>query len=177
LGPYGFNYTIGNITANTFLGTINAANVFSGQFGQNTGGGNYYFMGNVGIGTTTPSQKLTVAGKIDVTGNRIVNLATPIDSNDAATKGYVDAQSGSGGVCYTNYRNSTCASGFTAVLTGYTTIYMSSYFTSYTMTSGGLACSSIRHDFASSTSFRAYGISREYYFQPLDNEPCVICCK
>jgi hypothetical protein len=87
-------HVIGNITANTFLGTINAANVSSGQFGANTGGGNYYFMGNVGIGTTTPSQKLTVAGKIDVTGNRIVNLASPIDSNDAATKGYVDAQSG-----------------------------------------------------------------------------------
>jgi hypothetical protein len=87
-------HVIGNITANTFLGTINASNVSSGQFGQNTGGGNYYFMGNVGIGTTTPSQKLTVAGKIDVTGNRIVNLASPIDSNDAATKGYVDAQSG-----------------------------------------------------------------------------------
>jgi N-acetylneuraminic acid mutarotase len=50
--------------------------------------------GNVGIGTTTPAEKLTVAGNIDVTGNRIVNLATPINSTDAATKGYVDAQGG-----------------------------------------------------------------------------------
>jgi hypothetical protein len=76
--------------------TINAANVSAGQFGANTGGGNYYFMGNVGIGTTTPAQKLTVTGNIDVTGNRIVNLASPIDSTDAATKGYVDAQAGGG---------------------------------------------------------------------------------
>jgi hypothetical protein len=52
--------------------------------------------GNVGIGTTAPAQKLTVAGNIDVTGNRIVNLASPIDSTDAATKGYVDAQGGGG---------------------------------------------------------------------------------
>jgi len=51
-------HVIGDITANTFLGTINAANVSSGQFGANTGGGNYYFMGNVGIGTTTPTAKL-----------------------------------------------------------------------------------------------------------------------
>jgi hypothetical protein len=47
---------------------------------------------NVGIGTTAPGQKLTVAGNIDVTGNRILNLATPINASDAATKGYVDAQ-------------------------------------------------------------------------------------
>jgi len=47
---------------------------------------------NVGIGTTAPGQKLTVAGNIDVTGNRILNLATPINASDAATKGYVDTQ-------------------------------------------------------------------------------------
>jgi hypothetical protein len=47
-------HVIGNVTANTFLGTINAANVSSGQFGANTGGGNYSFPGNVGIGTTAP---------------------------------------------------------------------------------------------------------------------------
>ncbi len=53
-------HVIGDITANSFLGTINAANVSSGQFGANTGGGNYYFMGNVGIGTTTPTAKLYI---------------------------------------------------------------------------------------------------------------------
>jgi hypothetical protein len=50
--------------------------------------------GNVGIGTNTLTQKLTVAGNIDVTGNTIVNLASPVNSTDAATKGYVDAQGG-----------------------------------------------------------------------------------
>lgn len=54
-------HVAGNVTADTFLGTINAANVSSGQFGANTGGGNYSFMGNVGIGKTTPETKLHIA--------------------------------------------------------------------------------------------------------------------
>lgn len=56
----------GTIRANqiigTYTGTINAANVSAGQFGANTGGGDYYFMGNVGIGTTAPGSKLHVHG-------------------------------------------------------------------------------------------------------------------
>ncbi|GBD34730.1 Anti-sigma-I factor RsgI3 [bacterium HR35] len=54
-------HVAGNVKADTFLGTINAANVSSGQFGANTGGGNYSFPGNVGIGTTTPEQKVHIA--------------------------------------------------------------------------------------------------------------------
>jgi hypothetical protein len=49
--------------------------------------------GNVGIGTTNPTTgKLVISGgNLDVGNNRIINLATPINSSDAATKGYVDA--------------------------------------------------------------------------------------
>ncbi|GIW67474.1 MAG: hypothetical protein KatS3mg096_342 [Candidatus Parcubacteria bacterium] len=60
ISPQTSLHVAGNITANTFLGTINAANISSGQFGANTGGGNYSFPGNVGIGTTNPTGKLHV---------------------------------------------------------------------------------------------------------------------
>jgi hypothetical protein len=42
--------------------THNATDVAAGQFGANTGGGNYSFPDNVGIGTATPGYKLDVLG-------------------------------------------------------------------------------------------------------------------
>jgi hypothetical protein len=96
--------------------------------------------GNVGIGTTTPAEKLTVAGKIDVTGNRIVNLASPINSTDAATKGYVDAQAGGGAVLITyghycsvgnlatppaaGQNAPLCPTGWTELYAGFSNVYM-----------------------------------------------------
>jgi hypothetical protein len=93
--------------------------------------------GNVGIGTTAPAEKLTVAGNIDVTGNRIVNLASPIDSTDAATKGYVDAQAGAGAVLITyghycslagsptaGQNAPACPTGWTQLYAGFSNIYM-----------------------------------------------------
>ncbi len=58
--------------------------------------------GNFGIGTPTPSAKLDVAGtaeindQLDMTSHKIVNVADPTATQDAATKAYVDAQVGGG---------------------------------------------------------------------------------
>ena len=56
----------------------------------------YYNTGNVGIGTTTPgTARLKISGGVlDMTSQKITNLATPATSTDAATKGYVDTLDG-----------------------------------------------------------------------------------
>jgi hypothetical protein len=57
--------------------TFNAANISAGEFGSNTGFGNFLFgatgPGNVGIGTTTANYKLNVQGDINLTGNLLRN--------------------------------------------------------------------------------------------------------
>ena len=92
-------HVVGNVTADAFLGTINAANVSSGQFGANTGGGNYYFMGNVGIGTTNPGASLDVAGNarisgdIDISGSNRWTIHSP---DDGRTSLYIAPWGGTG---------------------------------------------------------------------------------
>ena len=54
----------GAVTGGSMTGTVNAGNVSSGNFASNTGGGNFSFPGNVGIGTTNPGAKLEVNGDI-----------------------------------------------------------------------------------------------------------------
>ena len=49
--------------------------------------------GNLGVGTTSPSEKLDVVGTGRFTG-QVTIPSTPIASTDAASKGYVDAQIG-----------------------------------------------------------------------------------
>ncbi|MCL5797670.1 MAG: hypothetical protein M1366_02620 [Patescibacteria group bacterium] len=53
-------------TGHISVATINASNLSSGAFGSNTGGGNYSFSGNIGIGTTGPQAALDVVGQIKV---------------------------------------------------------------------------------------------------------------
>jgi len=57
----------------------------------------FYNNGDVGIGTSTPGALLHVAGtgkfsgSLDMTSQRITNLAVPTTDSDAVTKAYVDA--------------------------------------------------------------------------------------
>jgi hypothetical protein len=80
-----------NITGGTITGvTLNAQSMEVGQ-GQTAD----LFVGNdgnVGIGTEAPTEKLTVAGNIDILGGQVKNLGTPAADTDAATKGYVDGE-------------------------------------------------------------------------------------
>ncbi|MDX2306697.1 MAG: hypothetical protein NW216_00495, partial [Hyphomicrobium sp.] len=52
--------------------------------------------GDLGIGVTNPTSKLHVAGQVDVSGNKIINLLDPTAAQDAASKAYVDARVASG---------------------------------------------------------------------------------
>lgn len=52
--------------------------------------------GRLGINTTSPNNKLHVAGNINAGGNRILNVGTPTAGSDAATKSYVDSTAGGG---------------------------------------------------------------------------------
>jgi len=55
---------------------------------------------NVGVGTGSPAAKLHVAGTakvdstLDMSGQKVLNVATPTAASDAATKAYVDGLSG-----------------------------------------------------------------------------------
>ena len=61
---------------------------FSGLFGDNAG--------NVGIKTNTPATLLdingttTIRSSLDMTNNRIINIASPVSGLDAVNKAYVD---------------------------------------------------------------------------------------
>jgi hypothetical protein len=84
---------------------------------------------------------------------------------------WVQQGGGSSGGCYTNYGSSTCASGWTRVVSGYTTFYYIGGTASMQ-----LACSSIPHLGVPAT-YHSFGSSVSLSRSMLDNEPCAICCK
>jgi hypothetical protein len=135
----------------------------------------------LGIGTNTPSQKLEVNGNIKLSGvspsYTISNVSAPVANSDVATKAYVDAAAVSG-VCYTNFGGSSCASGFTIVVTGYSAIYGGGNVgLNYQWGVGGLVCSPVQHIGTIESGWKTLSSSKDGAYQALNNEACVICCK
>ena len=72
----------GAITGGTMTGTLGAGNVSAGAFASNTGGGNFSFPGNVGIGTTNPGFKLDLnLGSVTSNSNIGYNVFADTTSN------------------------------------------------------------------------------------------------
>lgn len=76
------NITGGSISGVTSLEVGAAGGAADLYVGQN---------GKIGLGTETPTERLTVSGHIDMLGGRVKKLGTPVDATDAVTKGFVDA--------------------------------------------------------------------------------------
>jgi hypothetical protein len=90
------NANVGNLGATNIVGTLTTAsqtNITSvGTLGSlsvtgNVTGGNLVTAGVLNVTGTGVS---TIGGNLDMTSNTIINLATPVNSTDAATKQYVD---------------------------------------------------------------------------------------
>ncbi len=69
-------------------GASSAGNVSSGQFGSNTGGGNYSFPGNLGIGLATAGAKLDVAGGINLEANGTNDAPLQVGYSSSSPAGY-----------------------------------------------------------------------------------------
>ncbi len=77
----GFRFPDGTTQTTAFAGgsaqTIVAGNVSSGAFGSNTGGGNYSFPANVGIGTTAPLAQLSIGSGSLTNGFVPIQISAP----------------------------------------------------------------------------------------------------
>jgi hypothetical protein len=82
--------SVGTLASLTVTGNAAAGNLTTGGVVTATGnvsGGN---LTTPGVLTVTGTGVSSIAGNLDMTGNTISNLATPLASTDAATKQYVD---------------------------------------------------------------------------------------
>jgi hypothetical protein len=99
--------------------------------------------GNVGIGTTYPSQKLDLGNS-----GRIVNVQDPMDNQDVATKAWVLANAGGGGGltggCWTTAYFSGGWFSFTATWgKGCTSYYGSGFYTCDSFVASGYSCGKV----------------------------------
>lgn len=80
---FDLNATAGNeVYSNTYF-TADYSVTFHGTV---SGDGLYNYLGTIPLEVLAPAE-----GNINLNSNRITNLADPVDANDAANKGYVDA--------------------------------------------------------------------------------------
>jgi len=135
IGGTGYNYLLAGLSTSGYTTTLNMTD--SGlSIGHNSASRTLNLRtnnldritissgGNVGIGTTNPTNKLTVNGTVNVTNNRITGLAAPTDDSDATTKAYVDASTNMGtySACYVLYSATSgvaCATGYTTMMHHY----------------------------------------------------------
>jgi hypothetical protein len=99
--------------------------------------------GSVGIGTTSPGEKLEVSGNIKLSGASptytITNVVAPTNSSDVATKGYVDGLSQSA-VAFRYAYNAACPA-----VTGVTLRVAWFYDDLYEQWTTGTDCGSRKH--------------------------------
>ena len=74
-----------SVTGNANVGNLGTAGLITAT--GNVTGGN---LNTSGVLTVTGTGVSSIAGNLDMTSNNIINLATPVNPNDAATKQYVD---------------------------------------------------------------------------------------
>ena len=158
----------------------------------------------LGIGTNTPSEKLTVGGNLSITGsmtggtvpaarigagtlsgsyafNSDVSVGGYKLTNVAAPVSSTDAatkayvDASSGGVCYTVFGSSSCYSGYTAVVVGVLTVALNG---NASAASGAVPyCSAVAHDNGAATGWGPQASSSYGFLPALHDEACAICCK
>jgi hypothetical protein len=149
--------------------------------------------GNVGIGITSPTQKLDVNGKVKVNDSviyppragspppgidptastgEVAYYATPNEFYYYDGSTWAPQAGGGGGGCYTLYGGIICAPGYTAVVSGFSTFY-------FRYAAGGVVCAPAKADVpvGGLGTEAMLAIRRNNWLTNIQNEPCRICCK